>query len=346
MNKKLVVFVCLVLVCSLVLPTAAVVGKKPPKPPDDPPTAPGTIFFTYPGWVCTVQGDGSQLTYLTEDAPGVGRLSNLKHGGHYWYIDFELVDGAYPDGLQRREIVAVRDDNTMTIQLTNDGTLATSTYSSRPTWGPNDGFISWIAKKWVLGDSGWVISEAGIYKQAVSYDSDGNIDGMLGTPSNIWDLTLSQKPDGKMYPDSNGHYWSPDGTKFVHKTSGLYIVDLATQSETYLTDGHDEEWSPDGTRIAFAYLGNVKTINVDGTGETIIKALKPGKGRQPDTGYGAPSWSPDSDYITFYSAQSWMKHGNHYSNTDIHFINLETGEEACLTDGLEESKFKKVKAWR
>ncbi len=347
MRKKTVVFVCLVLVCSMVVPTVAVVAKKPPNGPPETPPASGTIFFTYNGWICTIKGDGTQMTYLTELAPGVGRLSNIKHGGHYWFIDFEPVDGTYPDGIQRQEMYAVRDDNTMTIQLTDDATLATSVYSYRPTWGPDDSFISWTAKEWAHGESGWDIVDAGIYKQEVKYDADNNIVGMVDAPTKVWDLTMSKLHDGNYYPDSRGHYWSPDGTQFVHGKPGLYIVDLDEQSESYMAVGHDTEWSPDGTRLTYAYNGSVSTIKVDGTSETVIRAVDEARGKdRPDTNHNAPSWSPDSKYIAYYSYQTWFKRGIPQYDSDIYYMDLNTGKEYCLTEDLNDADGKWVKAWR
>ncbi len=346
MNRKFVVFVCLVLICSMVVPTVAVVAKKPPKPPADPPPASGTIFFTHQGWVCTVEGDGTEMTYETQIEEGVGRLSNIQHGGHYWYANFEPVDGTYPDGLERHEMFAVRDDNTKIIQLTFDGTVSYMHVSTRPAWGLNDVFVSWIAKKWVQGDSGWEIEEAGIYKQEVQYDDDGNVVGLADDPVKVWDLTLSKWPDGRYYPDSGGHSWSPDGTKFLNGHDGIYIVDPAAGTETYLSDGHDAEWSPDGSLITYDQDGNIMTIKVDGTDETLIKSMIEGRGRQPNTYHTAPSWSPDGEYIVYTTYQRWLKNGQVYSTSNICYIDLSTDKEYCLTDDLDESIWKKVKAWR
>ncbi len=125
-----------------ILAAAVVVGApKPPKPPkpDPGPTATGTLFYhLYESdeiWVYTMNADGSEKTKQTLLEDAVLPLSRLKHGDYYWYLDFQAVEGTYPDGQQRYEIFAIRDDNGKTVQLTDDATLATNDDYHGLAWG-------------------------------------------------------------------------------------------------------------------------------------------------------------------------------------------------------------------
>ena len=93
--------------------------------------------------------------------------------------------------------------------------------------------------------------------------------------------------------------WSPDDTMIAFCVqpslsikSQIFTMNADGSSVTNIsgTDHRSDcypDWSPDGTRIAFEANGNVITMNVDGSGRTVVCP-----------GY-RPSWSPDGQMIAF-----------------------------------------------
>ena len=55
--------------------------------------------------------------------------SKATHGGRRWFLEVRNVAGTYPDGSQRLELFAVRDDvnEDYTVQLTNSSELEVGT---------------------------------------------------------------------------------------------------------------------------------------------------------------------------------------------------------------------------
>lgn len=85
--------------------------------------------------------------------------------------------------------------------------------------------------------------------------------------------------------------------KLVFQTSfggPIYLYEFASGALRQVTQGFDPALSPDGTQIAFTRIGGAHglyVINVDGSGERKIFGER--------TGFFAPKWSPDGQWIVF-----------------------------------------------
>lgn len=352
MDKRVVVFVSLLIVIGLVVPTAAVCAVKPEKPPDDDDkTPPGTLFYIHNDGtdvaVWTMTGDGSDKTKVTTGITHMDSLSRSKHGGHYWYIGFRKISGdTYPDGLDRQEIFAMRDDNGKTVQLTNDATLASSMYSWMPVWGHDDSYISWVAKRWVSTETGWTLGSGGIWWQDISFDSSGDVTGLTGTPTLEWETDYwYSKPHDAYYPHARQNDLSPDGKKIVYSSTDgeLYVVDTIAGTESKITDGYQPRWSPDGNMITFVGGSqSLGVINADGTGENTLVQLSNTKIKI--FGIEKPAWSPDSKYVSY---KWWQLSLNNYKHgANIYIIKADGTDKTSLTNDLRLSETKVNMDWR
>jgi len=336
MKKTLTVFVSLLLLAAALGVSAVAVAPKPPKPPPPPPPA-GTIYFQYDDGtgvaVWTMKADGSEKTKLPvdpcpEEYPSFGVVSRIKHGDHYWFVRAcEIAGEYYPDGRVRKELFAVRDDNAGGLQLTGDPSLALPTVFIG--WGIDDVTISWVAMRWVC-DPDCHITEGGLYDATVSYDTGGNIIG-LGTPS----LILSSDIICTTFcrPSISYFDWSPDGSKVVLTRWGdsgpkIYVVDLASSSETYLSTGTSPQWSPDGSKIAFIAHPDLKTINPDGSGETTLVAGRTGK---RSSWVSDLAWSPDGNHLVY----EWVAEGRIGLQCDIYRIGVDGSGNTHLSEGYQ-----------
>lgn len=361
MKKIAAVFVCLLFLASG-LGISAVVLAAPPgacepwpeckgggEEPPPPPT--GTIYFVYndgSGYAFwTMKADGSEKTELPVvscDDNGhekFGKLSHIKHGDHYWIVRFCGVEGTYPDGGGRRELFAVRDDNAVSLQLTNDPNIQPEWYKRNLAWSFDDLKISWGAKRWVC-DPDCQITEFGIYEATVTYDGNGDIVG-LGDPVLIWD-TGYVFFGGKYAADMQHLDWSPDGNQivFMRMSMGLtlHVVNLTTSTEIYLTDGEGPQWSPDGNKIAFSADHDLRTINPDGTGEQILVEDRDSKKWDEENNF--PVWSPDSGYLAYRFRKDSAQPGS--GVRDVYRIGADGSGKTCLTKDIDNIWL--VKGWR
>lgn len=352
MRKMTTIFVCLLFLAATLGVSAAVWAKKPPKPPPPPPPT-GTIYFVYNdgsgSTMWTMNADGSEKTELPTgscDDDGWakwGTVSRLKHGGHYWFVRFCGVEGTHPDGFPRSELFAVRDDNAISLQLTDNPLIQSYWYRRNLAWGVDDTKVSWGAKRWVC-DPDCEIVEFGIYNATVNWDVDGNIVG-LEDPVYVWDTGYACW-EGRCHADMQHLDWSPDGAKMAYfkmSTGGdIYVVDLGASSEEYLTGGYGPQWSPDGNKIAFIEDDDLRTINVDGTGEQILVSDRDSKSWDERMEY--PGWSPDSMNLVYMYSKSRIRLVPE-SVKDIYIIGADGSGKTCLTNDISDGVLM-AKGWR
>jgi len=350
MKKLYAIFVCLLFFGTMLVASAVVVAPKPEKPGKPGggggggPEPTGTIFFKYNDGtdysIWTMNADGSSITKQILIDTGVQSLSRLKHGGHYWYAGFAAVAGAYPDGFQRYELFAVRDDSSIPVQLTDDATLSISNEWVEPVWGSDDGSISWIAKRF----TGNEVTEAGIYTASTTFDGNGELTS-IGTISLLWECGLRYNSGYDMYhPTINYFKWSPDGDKLVVQYENhLYIADLSANTETFLTNGYKPEWSPDGSKILYEDLFGIYTINIDGSGVQTILEVSNSQGWQH-----SPRdiiWSSDGNFISYTLQVTTLNNWIMYKGY-IYIVGADGSGNKCLTKGLPADHGKSNLDWR
>jgi hypothetical protein len=358
MKNKTTIVMCLLLIACMLVVSAVVVAKRPPPTPPNPPPA-GTIYFVYDDgtdrMIWSMNGDGSDKTktpvgFGWDDIyRSWGTVSRFEHGGHHWIVRFETVGGEYPDGHPRREIFAVRDDNTITVQLTTDSNLETIRLNAlTPTWGIGDNSISWSAMKWVEGMQ--YPTDFGIYSAALDWNDDGDLVGLAEDPSRIWDTGSWHNENTDRYlPDmKSGHDWNPDETKIVYtKFNGdMYIVDLSIpQGENYLSSGWCPKWSPDGSKIAYLLNSDLWIINPDGTDSQLL--VDDGSSKKWGNDINDARWSPCSGYLTFMMSSYSLRGGStNYWKFQIYRVNVDGSGKTSLTNELPAESYKTSIDWR
>ena len=324
MKKIVAVFVCLLFLASALGMSAVVLAAPPDKCEpwpeckgggEEPPE--GTVYFWQYGvegkemW--TMKADGSEKTELgiypgiDQEWEDFGALSRLEHGGHHWFLRFEVVGGSYPSGQWIRELFAVRDDGTVEVQLTDDPTLETFNLARALDWGIDDSTVTWSAKRW--GADPLMPEEFGIFSAGVSFDANGDVIGLSEEPTLIW--------------DTGYHYeaWADD----------------------YIPNVKRFDWSPDGSKIAFIQ-GSLRTINPDGTDEQVIVApITKGKDKGGHVRNKDIDWSPDSSHLVY----TWIASGRGHNNParyDVYRVEANGDYPTSMTDDIEGSPASH--AWR
>ena len=135
----------------------------------------------------TMNSDGSNKTRL-----GLGIFGNPSwtlHNGHRWFICPKGITGQYyPNGTQRVEVFALRDDydgannnNSDTrVLLTDDITLQPAGWTD---WVPGDEQISFGARRWSSAEPDATVVEGGLYTASLVFRGDGNIIGLAAQPA-------------------------------------------------------------------------------------------------------------------------------------------------------------------
>ena len=138
------------------------------------------------------------------------------------------------------------------------------------------------------------------------------------------DTDPAWSPDGKQIAFVSGRSGSllnPQALNiYVMDANGLNAVQLTGQGKNSLPSfGYAHPaWSPDGKQIAFGYGEAIYVMNADGTGPVKITDVYHFYPREI-----SPSWSPDSQYITF------MEEGA--SSSDIYIIRTDGSGRRQLT---------------
>jgi hypothetical protein len=287
-------------------------------------TPAGLVYFYLDGQMHAMNADGSAKAALPANV--AGEPSQILHGGQRWFLDVRFVAGTYPDGTDRRELFAVRDDGNeaFTVQLTDDPQLKLlaetgSEHLSR--WSVDagdfadpgddvvDGLVSWRAVRFsATGEPD--ASNSGIYAMPVLFDGAGDVDplSIFATPELVVPSGVIDDQQYGAMADIISHDWSPDGQFVVYRqwVSGadpaeLRTADAATGLSIFLaSDGSDPQWSPDGNLIAFTSrtgAGGIETIRPDGTNRTVLVQSRSSRKKTQDA--TAPTWSPDSQHVAY-----------------------------------------------
>jgi Tol biopolymer transport system component len=157
-----------------------------------------------------------------------------------------------------------------------------SSHDLDPAWSPDGSKIAFERD-----DRVWVMNSNG------SGQKDLGLDTPLGSSSDpAW------SPDGsELAFESGGEIWAAnaDGSGSVRRLTDQWAEEGRAASEP--------DWSPDGSRIAFAaaepgccFLGDVWSINADGTGTRNLTGTAGGAGEEH------PVWAPDGGGIAYVSA--------------------------------------------
>jgi uncharacterized repeat protein (TIGR01451 family) len=235
------------------------------------------------------------VTYLSSDAAlDFTGTAALRSSGKLAFVGIQ--SGLY-------NVAVVNGDGTGRRTLTLD---RASNYS--PAWSPDGTRIAFVNDKYE-----WGATRHRIYVM----DSDGG---------NRRRLTYTAAAD-EFAPESyTDPVWSPDGTKIAFLSnldvqinqSRLYVMNANGTNITRLSNGlyaGRPTWSPDGTKLAFGDAGVIKTVNADGTGETVISGAND----------SAPAWSPDGSQIAFVSYR------NNY-DAEIYSMSPDGANQRRLTD--------------
>ncbi len=137
-------------------------------------------------------------------------------------------------------------------------------------------------------------------------DTPTPVVSLTEVPSWVTELRLTTTPGGAYQPDV-----SRDGRHVLYTSMrdgnwDLYLLDLATLTETRLTDDPRTDiaptWSPDGTRIAYQRYASTATgpglvervvMEADGSNPQVVTSGAPWLDHEP------PAWSPDGTRLAF-----------------------------------------------
>ncbi|MSU36424.1 MAG: hypothetical protein EXS36_15275 [Pedosphaera sp.] len=260
------------------------------------PWAPGPTAAT-----TTMNSDGSGKTLVVIEGGYVGVWgipSRALHNNHRWFVRSRRITGQYyPNGIQRSEVFAMRDDTLTAVQLTDVLTLESD---GRVDWVPGDERVSFKARRWSSAEPGATVVEAGLYTASLAFDGAGNITG------------LAAQPTTPAIPFS-----------LVETVPGELWLANMLNAHTRIYMGYEQapQWSPDGTKIAFTH-GGIATIRPNGTG---FKLIIPGTSTWI---YNAAQWSPASTHIVY------TGYSNLSGNFDLFRATATGGSRVNLTDTL------------
>ena len=294
----------------------------------------GVVYYDVQGAPWTMNPDGSAKTLMSLPAGWRHEPSRALHGGHRWFLGFSATPGEFhPDGNQRYDLRAIRDDGAIVTRLTSAPDLIViGSWEHR--WSPGDAAVSWRGERWVDG----VKVDRGIYVAGVVFDGSGNVTGLVSQP------TGASVPGGS----SGGHDWAPDGVRLVHAEPDrtLWVSNLSSGVSTRLNSpsgGDKPAWSPDGSTIAYGNTGTVgggiRTISPDGSGDRSLVMISPKNDVSKSLSY--PAWSPNGTHLVYLQFSPSLS-----SRWDIYRVTAGGSAKTNLTADAATGALWIPRAWR
>jgi len=350
-RRKILIFVCLLVIALMVASTVPVGAKKPIKPPPDGGSDPtGTIFYSHSDAnddynIYSMNADGSSKALLVQATAGMDALSLKTHmGGHYWFVGFIPTTGSHPDGVIKTQLVAIRDDNTKSVVLLNDPTMSYNDWNGPPCWLSDDEHLSWTALKWT--EDGDMI-DIGIYKVEISFGTSDDDPELTSTPTVVWSAGTYYHSGGKYYtPDISYPNWSSDGEKIAMKSMDhdRTVVDfsIVPTKVTHISGYGLIFWSPDGTKLAYGISGDLHVMNPDGSDDTTLITHRSSKKISKDM--KRVGWSPDSKFLMYtissFKLMTWDESAKLYT------IGVDGSGNTCVSSGISVSDSVWGRCWR
>jgi len=298
--------------------------------------------------------------------PGTGYQPAAEESKFEWrpvYGDVIVYPRLFEGSNSYTDLFVARADLYGTVAMTN---ITSSGDSSEygPTWskGPGAGdAIAFVSNK----DSGWEIYKINYTGLAIptsqwqrltnnsanewgpQWSPDGSKIAYLSYKDTgslqVWIMNPSGGSQTRLTNDfwSSGTFsWNDDGTKIAYDYSdnGEYRVDVVpavlnnpTPTSTHLTgtDCWGPAWSPDGNTIAYhKWIGFVEIYARDSNGSNERRLTNDYHETR------APSWSPDSEYITY--MQNHWQDGKYW---EVYVMPADGSSHTRLTDNPAKDKF-------
>lgn len=258
---------------------------------------------------CVMNADGSNLTVLTN-------VSGEYINSFAWSPDSsKLIFSAstYANDTSTGEVYVINADGTGRVNVSG-----TDGYNSEPAWSPDGTQIS-FSRAYYSPDSPptndiYVANADGTNQTQIAH-ADGERDfTAMWSPDGAWLAFMRYLADNTI----SVYMVRPDGSD-IHRL----ISDLDVQTSS-------PQWSPDGSHLSYSSYSSVgsaiETINVDGSGRTIIYSPPQGGLYYGINGW---QWSPDGTKLAFGYTIGEGQGGN------ICVVNADSTGLQCLGNDLE-----------